>query len=65
MSKQTEIGGLCNYYGCLEVKEEDGKFYWSIENYDGHYWKEIPESLYNALIEFEHNRLTETKVSKN
>lgn len=48
-----EIGDIGNYYGCLNVKEDDGKFYWSIENWDGHHWQEIPEYLYSALIKFD------------
>lgn len=44
-----EIGEICNYYGCLSVKEEGDKFYWSIENYDGNHWEEIPQYLYDAL----------------
>lgn len=54
--KETEIGTIGNYYGGLSVKEEDGKYYWSIENYANTYWKEIPESLYKALIEYETER---------
>ncbi len=47
------IGSISNYYGDLQVKEEDGKYYWSIENWDGHYWEEISKKLYDALIEWE------------
>lgn len=47
------IGNIGNYYGYLNVKEEDGKFYWSIENYDGFYWEEIPKYLWEALNKFE------------
>ena len=49
------IGTIGNYYGSLNVKNEDGKFFWSIENYDGDYWEEIPESLYNELIKFQNH----------
>lgn len=48
-----EIGDIGNYYGSLNIKEEDGAYFWSIENYDGHHWQEITESLYLALIAFE------------
>lgn len=51
-----DIGEIGNHYGCLEVRKEDGKFYWSIENWNGHYWEEIPESLYIELIKFEDSR---------
>jgi hypothetical protein len=50
---QQEIGNISNYYGGLSVKTEDNKCYWSIEDYDGHDWTEIPESLYRALVEYE------------
>ena len=41
-----------NYYGGLEVKEEDGKYLWGIENWDGTDFEEIPKYLYDALIKF-------------
>lgn len=47
------IGDIGNYYGCLEVKVENGVSYWSIENWNGHGWEEIPSSLYKELIKFE------------
>ena len=56
MSKTKNIGDIGNYYGCLEVKEEAEKYYWGIENWDGTYWEEIPESLYLELIKFEEER---------
>jgi hypothetical protein len=55
----TRIGGIYNYYGYLEVKKEDGKFWWSIENWDGHEWEEISEELYNMLLK--HNEATNDK----
>ena len=48
-----DIGDISNYYGNLSIKEEEGKYYWSIENWDGNYWQEIPEYLYLALNKFE------------
>jgi hypothetical protein len=53
---EQSIGDIGNYYGGLSVKTEDGKHYWSIENYDGQNWEEIPESLYCALVEYESAR---------
>ena len=50
---EQSIGDIGNYYGGLSVKTEDGKHYWSIENYDGQNWEEIPESLYRALVKYE------------
>ena len=41
-----------NYYGGLEVKEEDGKYFWGIENWDGTEFEEIPKYLYDSLIKF-------------
>lgn len=49
------IGEICNYYGGLSVKEYNN-YYWSIENYSGHSWEEIPDYLYEALIKFENER---------
>jgi len=31
----TKIGTISNYYGGLLVKEEDGEYFWSIENWTG------------------------------
>lgn len=50
------IGNIGNYYGGLCVKEEGGKFFWSIEDYDGYRWGEIPKYLYDALLKFEAER---------
>ena len=50
------IGDIGNYYGGLWVKSEDGKCYWSIENYDGHKWQEISETLYRSLLKYEKTR---------
>ena len=53
MSKDNarNIGYIGNYYGGLAIKEEDGKFYWSIENWGGHDWDECPEYLFKALTQ--------------
>lgn len=48
-----DIGTIGNYYGSLTVKECDGKFFWSIEDYAGYIWEEIPETLYRELIKFD------------
>ena len=55
-SNIREIGDIGNYYGGLEVKEDEGKFYWCIENWDGHHWNEIPEDLYRSLMAYEDSR---------
>ena len=54
--KVRAIGEIGNYYGGLGVKQEDGKFFWSIENYSGDHWDEIPQQLYDALIKYEDER---------
>lgn len=46
----TEVGDVGNYYGGIAIATLDGKFFWSIEDWDGHNWKECPEPLYNELI---------------
>jgi hypothetical protein len=51
-----EIGSIGNYYGGLYVKNENDKYYWSIENWDGMDWEEIPESLYDELVKFEDSK---------
>ena len=51
-----EIGTIGNYYGGLRVIQESGKFYWSIENWDGDHWDEIPRELYDALVMYEKER---------
>lgn len=47
-----EIGNIGNYYGGLNIKKENNKYYWGIENYDGIKWEEIPKKLYKQLIKF-------------
>lgn len=49
ITNKQEIEGIGNYYGGLNIGECEGRFYWSIENYDGDYWVEIPETLYREL----------------
>lgn len=52
-NNEREIGTICNYYGSLKVQQEDGRFFWAIENWDGDRWEEIPEYLFLALNRFE------------
>lgn len=49
---ETEIGNIVNYYGGLTVKKIKSKYKWSIEDWDGKRWEEIPKYLYDALIKF-------------
>jgi hypothetical protein len=53
------IGSIRNYYGGLDVKQEEDKYYWAIENWDGHYWEEIPKELYDMLIAFNEGAVNE------
>jgi hypothetical protein len=48
-----EIGNICNTYGSLKVKQDGGRFFWAIENWDGCRWEEIPEYLFLTLNRFE------------
>ena len=52
-SSPRQIGEIENYYGGLSVKTEGGKYYWSIEDYNGEHWEEIPATLFEALNTFE------------
>jgi hypothetical protein len=49
-----KIGNIGNSYGDLRIKkDENGKCYWGIENWDGEMgWDEIPEHLFKTLLEF-------------
>ena len=53
---EKTIGQISNYYGCLSIKEENQKYFWGIEDWDGCFWEEIPEALYDALVDFENKR---------
>lgn len=50
-----EIGRINNYYGGLIVKEDNGKYYWIIQNWDTDFsnlseWEEITKELYKELL---------------
>ena len=53
MSEQRLIGKLENYYGGIEVKEERGKYYWCIPDYNGEVCEAIPQYLFEALNKFQ------------
>lgn len=53
---EISIGDISNYYGGLSVKTDGGKHYWSIDDYNGNEWKEIPENLYRVLVQYEKAR---------
>lgn len=48
-----------SYYGQLNVKKEHGKYFWSVENWDGLSWQEILRYLYKSLAK--HHRETDNK----
>lgn len=39
-----------NYYGTPEVREEDGKFYFCLDNYDGVNECEVSKEFYEAFM---------------
>ena len=43
------VRDIGNYYGGLSIQMIDGICYWSIENYDGEDWVEIPRYLFDAI----------------
>ena len=56
-SGRLGVGTIGNYYGSLEIVEENGKYFWGIEDYSGTYWEEIPFILFGELTKFEESRL--------
>ena len=51
------IKGIGNFYGGLTIKEEEGKYYWIIEDHSTNFfdiseWDEIPKTLYDELIKY-------------
>lgn len=56
--KERDVGEIGNYYGGLAVKAENDKFYWGIENWDGTFWEEIPESLFSELNKYQDTKDT-------
>jgi len=62
-TKEMCVGNIGNYYGGLCIKKEGQKYFWSITNYDGDDWEEIPESLYVSLHEYEKKRVVNSKIA--
>lgn len=50
-----EIGDVGNYYGGLSIRFIS-KPQWSIKDWDGCYWEDIPFSLFKNLLAFEIKR---------
>jgi hypothetical protein len=44
--------GISNYYGGLEICEDNGRFFWTVGGDGGDGWVEIPKHLYDTLFEF-------------
>ena len=49
MGDERGIGEVGNYYGGISVKQNEGEYFWSIEDWDGDNWREIPKYLFDAL----------------
>lgn len=43
--------GLGNYYGSVEFVERDGKYFMTLENYDGEHYVEISKAFYEAAVD--------------
>ena len=61
--KYKDIDGIGNYYGGLFIMENEGKYYWLIENYDTDFddlsdWTEIDKELYDSLVAYQARRLS-------
>lgn len=56
--------GIGNYRGNLQVKEDDGNYYWAVEcdldNPERWDWEDISKALYDALILFNETREAKT-----
>ena len=64
LAEPKRIGKTGNHYGGVFIKEEDGRFYWGVENWDHALnWEEIPDYLYNALNRYQ-DELDEARGGK-
>ena len=56
-SNMMGIGTIGKYYGNLQVaRDDEGRFFWGIEDHDGCEWEQIPKSLYDELVKFEESQ---------
>ena len=46
------VGNATNYYGGVHIRQHGDRYFWSVENYSGFDWEEIPHSLFVALSDF-------------
>ena len=52
--KKIIESGICNYYGEVVLNEHEGKYYLSLENYDGDSYYEVSKEFADMFIkEFE------------
>ena len=51
-----EVGDIGNHYGGLSIRNNNGIYQWSIEDYSGHYWEDISESLVVELLKHEEKK---------
>ena len=62
---KMNIGNICNYYGGVDVQEEDGKYFWGIDDWDDTRYEEIPKYLYDALVKYQTERKHESGEPEN
>lgn len=55
------IGLIGNYYGGLKLRRDNGISYWSITDYDGDNWDQIPDYLAEALLKYRSESEGKTK----
>ena len=48
-----QLANTSHFYGDIYTAKNGEKFYWSIEDYNGIRWTEIPEDFYNALNKYD------------
>jgi hypothetical protein len=48
----TSIGDISNYYGSLVLTVKAGQASWSITDWDGDNWNDIPDYLARALLRY-------------
>lgn len=64
------IGKISNHYGGLFIMQNEGKYYWLIENFDTNFdvlsnWSEIDKELYDSLVAYDARILASLTANKN
>lgn len=54
--RRAVIGDIQNYYGSLAIDIQEEAFVWSIDDYNGDHWYEIPKGLFMQLLRYEEGR---------